>query len=354
MKKIWLIILATLAILGAVAFYYYDQLFSPVLNKSFDHKELKIKTGSTFEDVVYLLKQNKQLKRENGFKWLSAKMGYNDKTIKPGRYVLTPGLNNISLVRLLRSGNQTPVKVVIYEGRTPDEIIRKAEGEIEADTEELLDTLYSDHFLKSIGKTRHNAMTIFIPNTYEVYWNISAGNFLLKMKQEADKFWNKNDHSALAKQKGLTPDEVYTLASIVEKESNYAPEKLLIAGVYLNRLKKGILLQADPTVVFAKKAFTLQRIKNTDLSFKSPYNTYLNVGLPPGPISIASIESIESVLKAPDNDYLFFCAKPGTSGQHNFASTLSQHNANARKFHEWLNEWEAKKAAAKDSLQIAN
>lgn len=353
MKRLIMIVLILGLITACVGYYYYDQFFSPVLQLSLTNTELKIKTGSSLEDVLFQLKQNKQLRRENGFKWLAKKMGYTDKTIKPGRYVLIPGMSNIALVRLLRSGDQKPVKVVIYEGRTPDEIIRKTEGDIESSTEELLDTLYSEHFLRSISKTKDNAMSIFIPNTYEVYWNISAVNFLLKMKQEADKFWNKNNRKLLAEKKGLTTDQIYIVASIVEKESNNTAERPIIAGVYLNRLHRGIFLQADPTVVFAKKAFTLQRIKRADLNFKSPYNTYLNAGLPPGPISIASIESIDAVLNAPEHDYLFFCAKPGTSGQHNFAATLSQHNVNARKFHEWMDQQESMKRLS-DTTNLIN
>lgn len=341
-KTILIILLALLLISGAVFYYFYDQIYEPILSSTLENKELKIKSSSTLEDVLFLLKQNKQLVKEKEFRWLASRMNYTDKTIKPGRYTLKPGMKNIDLVRLLRSGNQTPVKVVIYEGRTPDEIIRKAEDDIEPGTEELLDTLYSDNFLKEIGKTKDNAMTIFIPNTYEVYWNISAKSFLLKMKQESEKFWDRENRKVRAKLKGLTPDEVYTMASIVEKETNHSTERPVIAGVYLNRLKKGMRLEADPTVVFAKKAFKLQRVKYTDLAFESPYNTYLNDGLPPGPISIASIESIEAVLSAPNHDYIFFCAKPGYNGQHNFAATLSQHNANARKFHEWMNEQEIK------------
>ena len=343
MKKIALaVVLLLLLMAGAVFYYFYDQIYEPVISNTLENKELKIKSGSTLEDVIFILKQNKQLVKEKGFRWLASRMNYTNKTIKPGRYTLKPAMKNIDLVRLLRSGNQTPVKVIIYEGRTPDEIIRKTEDDIESDTEELLDTLYSELFLKEIGKTKDNAMTIFIPNTYEVYWNISAKNFLLKMKLEADKFWERENRKVRAKIKGLTPDEVYTIASIVEKETNHSTERPIVAGVYLNRLKKGMRLEADPTVVFAKKAFKLQRVKYADLAFQSPYNTYLNDGLPPGPISIASIESIDAVLNAPDHDYIFFCAKPGYTGQHNFAATLSQHNANARKFHEWMNEQEIK------------
>lgn len=343
MKKIiWGVLLFGLIAGSALGYYYYEQLFSPVLYDKLDNKELKIKTGSVFEDVLYQLKQNNQIKRLNGFKWLAKKMGYNDQTIKPGRYVLTPGMNNVALVRLLRSGNQTPVKIVIYEGRTPDDIIRKAEENLEADPEELLDTLYSEYFLKSIGHTKDDAMSIFIPNTYEVYWNISPKNFLLKMKQESEKFWKKNNRKALAEKRGLTTNQVYTLASIVEKETNHGPEKPIIAGVYLNRIKQGMRLQADPTVVFAKKAFALQRVKLSDLHFVSPYNTYLNDGLPPGPISIASIESIDAVLNAENHDYIFFCVKPGYAGQHNFASTLAAHSRNAKKFHDWLNAQQIK------------
>ncbi len=342
LKKIGLGIVFLVILTGGVAFYFYDQLFSAVVPDNLEITELKIKTGSTFHDVVYLLKQNKQIKKDKMFTWLAGKMGYNDKTIKPGRYILKPGTSNINLVRLLRSGNQTPVKVVIYEGRTPDELLRKADNNIETTSDEMLDTLYSETFLKSIGRTKDNAMSIFIPNTYEVYWNISARNFLLRMKQESDRFWNANNRRDLAAKQNLTPDEAYTLASIVEKETNYKPEKPIIAGVYLNRLQQGIMLQADPTVVFAKKAFDLQRVKFSDLNFKSPYNTYLHTGLPPGPISIASIESIEAVLNPAAHDYIFFCVKPGYTGQHNFAATSAQHAANAKKFHDWLNEQQIK------------
>ncbi|MEP7267908.1 MAG: endolytic transglycosylase MltG [Saprospiraceae bacterium] len=336
-KSILLILIIVLILGGSVFYYYYDQIYEPVINAKLSNQELKIKTGSTFEDVVFQLKQNKQLIKEKSFRWLANKMQYNDKSVRPGRYLLHAGMSNILLVRQLRSGNQTPVKVVIYEGRTPDEIIQKADDDIEPNTAELLDTLYSETFLRSINRTKDNAMCIFIPNTYEVYWNISAKNFLLKMKQEADKFWTKNNRLSKARTKGLTPDEVYTMASIVEKETNHAPEKPTIASVYLNRLTKGMRLQADPTVVFAKKAFSIQRVLFSDLTFKSPYNTYLNDGLPPGPISIASIESIDAVLNAPETDFIFFCVKPGYTGEHNFAATSAQHSANARKFHDWMN-----------------
>ena len=181
-------------------------------------------------------------------------------------------------------------------------------------------------------------MSIFIPNTYQVYWNISPTELIDRMKKESDKFWSdKNRMDKLAKLE-MTKEEVYTLASIVEKETNYVPEKATVAGVYLNRLNKGIMLQADPTVVFANNDFKIRRVLNKHLEKDSPYNTYKYAGLPPGPIAIASISSIDAVLENKDHKFLYFCAVPDNSGQHAFAKTLSQHNANARKFQRWLNK----------------
>jgi UPF0755 protein len=182
------------------------------------------------------------------------------------------------------------------------------------------------------------AMSAFIPNTYQIYWNTSPKAVLLRMIEEHDKFWDKENRRAKAEAMGYTPKEVYTLASIVETESQHKPERPRIAGVYINRLDRGIPLQADPSIVFALGDFSLKRILKKHLQVDSPYNTYKNAGLPPGPIYMSSISSIDAVLNYEEHDYLYFCAKPDFSRTHNFAKTLSAHNVNARNFHKWLNK----------------
>jgi UPF0755 protein len=184
---------------------------------------------------------------------------------------------------------------------------------------------------------RKQPMTLFIPNTYEIYWNTNAEEFLQRMKKESDRFWNE-DRKAKAQRLRLTKYEVITLASIVEEETNYNPERSRIAGVYLNRIKKGMLLQADPTVKFALRDFTIRRIYNSHLAFVSPYNTYLVKGLPPGPICTPSVKSIDAVLQAEQNEYLYFCASVDSPGTHVFAKTYEQHLLNARRYQKYLNE----------------
>jgi UPF0755 protein len=190
--------------------------------------------------------------------------------------------------------------------------------------------------LSELGYTPENIMSLFIPNTYQVYWNTSPQNLLKRLQVENDAFWAKKNRREKAKSLGLSTQEVYTLASIVEKESLVMDEKPIIAGVYLNRLKKGMLLQADPTVVFAVGDFSIQRVLNKHLAIDSPYNTYKNVGLPPGPICMPSISSIDGVLNAEKHNYIFFCAKPNSGGRHAFANTLAGHNRNAAIYRNWL------------------
>ena len=263
-------------------------------------------------------------------------MNYGDRTIKPGKYSLNEGNNNLDLIRQLRSGNQVPVKVVFNNIRTLDRLAGKVSEYIETDSFALLDAFMDPNVQSSYELNEETMMTLFIPNTYEFFWNTSEKGFLDRMKKERDAFWNQ-ERLQKAQDRQMTPEEVYTLASIVEKETNVKSERPTMAGVYLNRLEQGIPLQADPTVVFAVGDFTIKRVLNRHLEIDSPYNTYKNTGLPPGPISMASISSIDAVLNAESHDYIFFCAKPGNSGQHAFAKTLAQHNRNARKYQRWLN-----------------
>jgi UPF0755 protein len=192
--------------------------------------------------------------------------------------------------------------------------------------------------LTELGFTAENLMTIFIPNTYEMYWNTDAKTFLKRMLKEHDAFWDKNNRRAKAQALGLTIEEIYALASIVERETNALPEKPTIAGVYLNRLRINMPLQADPTCVFATRDFETHRVTQFHTTFDSPYNTYIHTGLPPGPISMAAIPTLDAVLNPEKHKYLYFCAKPDDSGTHAFASTLQGHNVNVDKFRVWMRQ----------------
>ncbi len=340
MKKIIFLIIA-ICIGGAGAFGYlkYQQIFKPNVPQKLKNEFLFIPTGSTFSELTENLYQSGFLIDSSAFLEAANLMKFNkDSKVKAGRFKIKNGWSNRKLIQKLRSGVQSPVKVVINAGRVVQDIVGKVSHSIESDSMELMDLFTDDTFLEENGYSKETVMSLFIPNTYNMYWNTNPKTFFKRMKKEHDDFWKSKQRLTKAKQLGLTPIEVYTLASIVERESNYKPERPIIAGVYLNRLKKGIMLQADPTVVFATGDFSARRILNKQLEVESPYNTYKYAGLPPGPISLASISSIDAVLNPTDHNYLFFCAKPDNSGQHAFAKTLSGHNVNANKFRKWLNK----------------
>ena len=242
----------------------------------------------------------------------------------------------IELIRHLRGGKQAPVGLVLTNQRLLEDVAAKAAGFIEADSATLMDLFLDEAYLDQIGYRREDLMTVFIPNTYEFFWNTTPKGFLERMIREHEAFWNKNNRKLKAEALGMTPQEVYTLASILEKETQQNSEKKRMAGVYLNRLEKGMLLQADPTAVFATRDFDTPRVTNYHTQYDSPYNTYLYTGLPPGPISMASIASIDAVLNAEDHEYIFFCARGDGSGLHAFAKTLAGHNRNAANYRQNL------------------
>jgi UPF0755 protein len=239
------------------------------------------------------------------------------------------------LVNLLRSGKQSPVKLGFISVRSLDILAGKAAAYIEADSATLAALLTDPATAQKYGFNQQTFMSMFIPNTYEFYWNTSAEKFVEKMAEEYKNFWNE-DRKQKAADIGLSQSEVSTLASIVEAETQKNDEKAKVAGVYMNRLNTGMLLQADPTVVFAAGDFTIQRVLNRHLEINSPYNTYLYAGLPPGPINIPSVSSIDAVLNYERHNYKFFCAKEDFSGYHAFAVTNAQHEVNARKYHQAL------------------
>jgi UPF0755 protein len=323
-----------LAIVGIIGGIAYNRLYSPNVRVS-SEGFLFIPTGSDFDQVVQQLTKGGVIKDEATFRWTARQMKY-DANVKPGRYRLVPGMTNRALVTMLRAGKQSPVKVVFNNVRTRQELADRLAGQLELKASSLLNLLSDKDYLKEFGVTPDDAMVLFLPNTYEFYWNTSADKLLRRMKTEYDRFWSEGRRKKAAAA-GLDPAQVSILASIVQQESNQESEKPVIAGVYLNRLRKGWKLEADPTLVFANGDFTIRRVLNEHKAIDSPYNTYLYAGLPPGPICLPSGRSIDAVLGYTRHNYMYFCAREDFSGYHNFAATYSQHLANARKFQQAMN-----------------
>lgn len=274
-------------------------------------------------------------KSMKGLELLAQKNDYANH-IKTGKYAINPNDNMRYLERRLRLGYQTPVNLTIGSVRTLDRIARNASLQLMIDSTDIAQLLADTAYIHSIGYSKETLPSLFIPNTYEVYWNMSAKGLIERMLKEHKAFWNEK-RLKQAETIGLTPTEVATLASIVEEETAVNAEKPVVAGLYINRLKKGMLLQADPTVKFSWQDFGLRRILYKHLEIDSPYNTYKYAGLPPGPIRIPSIQGLESVLNHAHHNYLYMCAKEDFSGTHNFAVTSAQHAANARRYQQALN-----------------
>lgn len=282
-----------------------------------------VPSNSNFDALKDTLMKNNLLIDVSSFEWLARKKNFVQK-VPPGRYKIHDGMNNYELIKKFRSGAQDPVNLMFHNIDDVEELVQCVSRQIEADSCELIEMLTDENFLKQYGVTPATVFVMFIPNTYQFYWNTSAKHFMDRMKKESDKFWNE-PRVALAKKIQLTRVEVVTLASIVEKETHFDKEKPKIAGVYINRLRSGWTLQADPTVKFALGNPALKRVLYRHIQTDSPYNTYKYQGLPPGPICLPSIASIEAVLNYERSNYYFFCAKPDLSG-HEFSRTLSEHN----------------------------
>lgn len=256
---------------------------------------------------------------------------------RTGRYALAPNATMYDFVRQLANGIQTPMKLTVPEARTMDVIIGKMAKQLMIDSTAIATLLNNKEYIKELGYSKQTLPCLIVPNTYEVYWNISAEKLIQRLQKEKENFWN-DSRKKKAQAIGLTPEQVSTLASIVESESNYGPEKPTIAGLYLNRLHRGMKLQSDPTVIFALQDFSIRRVTLAMLEHPSPYNTYMNIGLPPGPIRIPSTEGLDAVLNYEKSDYIYMCAKEDFSGSHNFTSSLTEHNNNARRYQQALNQ----------------
>ena len=257
-------------------------------------------------------------------------------SLRPGHYVLEPGMSVVQIARMLKLGLQTPVRVTFNNVRTPAQLAGKLARQIEADSTTILRTLTDADIARQVGFDSATLFSMFIPDTYECYWTITPEQFVERMRREYDRFWTPERDEA-RKRSGLTRTEAITLASIVCEETRRSDEMPRIAGVYINRLRKGWPLQADPTVKYALQDFGLRRILHKHLKYPSPSNTYINKGLPPSPICLPDRNAIDAVLNFEEHDYMFFCARPTFDGYHDFARTLSRHNANARAYASELN-----------------
>lgn len=308
-------------------------------NTNFDKDEVyvQVPTGSTYTDVVKII--SPYIKNMNDFEVIAKLRSYPN-NVKSGRFLFKKGMSAFQLVGAIR--RNIPVKLAFNNQERLENLCERVSSQIEPDTTKLLATFRDTLFLKENDFTKDNVFAMFLPNTYEVYWNISAEKFRDKMLGEYKRFWTK-ERIAKADALNLTPVQVITLASIVHKETVKKSERPTVAGVYLNRLNIGMPLQADPTVIYALKLRDknfdqiIKRVLYNDLFINSPFNTYQNIGLPPGPIAMPDVDAIDAVLNPTKHDYIYFCASVEKFGYHEFASTITQHNVNAKKYADWLN-----------------
>ncbi len=336
-KKLKTILGIGTALFLVVATIVYVKFFSS--NTKFSKEELyvEVPTGSTYEDVKKII--SPYVENMSGFEMMAGLRKY-DENVKSGRFLLQKGMGNFKLVAAMR--RNVPVKLAFNNQERLENLCVRISSQIEPDTTKLLATFRDSIFLKQNGFTKDNVIAMFIPNSYEFYWNVSAEKFRDKMLKEYQNFWTK-ERLQKAEKLGMTPVDVITLASIVHKETVKKSERPVVAKVYLNRLEQGMPLQADPTVIYALKSRdndfdqVIKRVLYNDLLISSPYNTYVNQGLPPGPIAMPDIDAIDAVLSPDDNDYIYFCASVEKFGYHEFASTYAQHQVNAKKYADWLN-----------------
>ena len=320
----------------SLTFYFYQVFFvANTLVESDKPYLLKIPSNSVYKNVVDKLYEERVINDALSFSFVAKVLGYQD-GVKPGLYQIEPKMNNLQLVRMLRSGQQTPVRVTFNTVRTQEDLAEKISVNLEVSKEQFLELLQDSVYIRKFGFEEETVMSMFIPNTYEFWWDTSAAELFERMHKEYQSFWTEA-RSQKAQDLGLSKEEVSTLASIVQAESQKSDERPEIAGVYLNRLRIGMPLQADPTLVFAASDFSIKRLSAKQMAIDSPYNTYKYAGLPPGPINLPDINSLDAVLNPEKHNYLYFCAKEDFSGYHSFAVGYEEHLSNARRYQRALN-----------------
>ncbi|MDR3287747.1 MAG: endolytic transglycosylase MltG [Prevotellaceae bacterium] len=339
-KKIILFVLGLLLCIFAFIGYQFYKYFYKSNIKIAETDYLYIPTGSNVDDVFNILEKKNIINDINTLKSAASFLKYTK--VKPGRYKISKGMTNKSLINMLRLGNQSAVRITFSGNiRSNEKIASIASRYLESDSVSVLQALNDNDFLGKFGFDSRTVLGMFIPNTYELYWNTDADGLIERMYREYENFWNDSRKIKL-QQTGLTQAEVSVMAAIVAEETNVTDEMAAIAGVYMNRIKSGMLLQADPTVKFAIGDFSIRRVLNKHLDYDSPYNTYKYKGLPPSPICMPSIAAIDAVLDYEHHDYYYFCAKSDFSGRHTFAKTLAQHNSNAQAYQKTLDKLKIK------------
>ncbi|MCP4460600.1 MAG: endolytic transglycosylase MltG [Cytophagales bacterium] len=323
-------------LLSSFSFYGYQMLYTPNINiDAEDDIVFSIDRGATFKQLQNKLYDTRVVNELVTFSFLAKVMGYDD-NVQPGHYTLTPDMTNLETIRFFRQGNP-PVKVQFQNVRTIDNLASVFSKYLAMDSAQWSQYFGEENIHSEIGFNRENMISLFLPNTYEFYYKVNPDDLMNRMKETYDKFWTE-ERLQKAENIGLTPQEVSTLASIVRGETAKMDEASTIAGVYYNRLKKGMRLQADPTLIFAQQDYSIRRVRKGDREIDSPYNTYKYKGLPPGPIYMPTKAYIDAVLNVEDHEYVFFCAKADFSGYHIFAKNFDTHLKNARKFQRALNE----------------
>ncbi len=336
-KRVMYVFLVVIAF-GAIKGYslYRKAYAANIFTPGHDDIILLIPTGSDYTDVLSIIERENIVKNMTSFTWAVGKKNYANK-VKAGRYRVQDRMSNNDFIDMLRSGRQEPVKLTFNNIRTLNQFAIRISEQLEMDGEDLLGLLVSDSVMVKYGFNSSTMKCMFLPDSYEVYWNISPESFIEKMYNEYNNFW-KGRQDRKAEAIGLSREEVITLASIVNEETRKNDEKPRVAGVYMNRLNKGMRLQADPTVIYAVGDFTIKRVLRKHYQIDSPYNTYKIDGLPPGPINMPEKSSINAVLNYEKHNYIYFCAKPDFSGYHNFARTHDEHNRNAALYRKELNK----------------
>ncbi len=334
LKAKYLLVAAAVCLLAIVGLAYFFFLTS--FSTKDETQYVCIDDDDTIDSVLFKMRP---IASEHALSGFSTLIRHTDYASHPrtGRYAIAPGESTFSVMRKMKNGQQEAVMLTIPESRTMQKLAAVLGRKLMMDSLEIAEALIDDEYCRRWGYDTCTIAALFVPNTYEVYWNTTLDHFMERMVKEHDNFWN-SERTAKAEAAQLSPDEVCTLASIIDEETANNDEKPMIAGMYINRLHKGMPLQADPTVKFALKNFELRRIYHDMLFYDSPYNTYRNTGLPPGPIKIASVKGIDAVLNFVSHDYLYMCAKEDFSGTHNFAISYAEHLRNAARYAKALNE----------------